>query len=239
LRCVSAVRRSLRARNGDQCPGRAGCGVCTLPPRPEFVAELYGLFATFVGRPTPLYRAERLGELYGIARLYSSVRISATPGPQDQQCSRTGAPRQRMGKRRIIAETGAGQHGVATATAAALFGMQCCVYMGRTDMHRQRLNVIRMKMLGAEVRPVDAGRTLKHATSEAIRDWVTTVTETTTSSAQPLARRRIRRSSRPPIGHRARGARTDSRHRRPAPRGHRGVCGWRLERDRHLSRIPR
>ena len=147
---------------------------------PEFVAELYGLFATFVGRPTPLYRAERLGELYGIARLYLKREdLCHTGAHKINNALGQVLLAQRMGKRRIIAETGAGQHGVATATAAALFGMQCCVYMGRTDMHRQRLNVIRMKMLGAEVRPVDAGTgTLKHATSEAIRDWVTTVTET-------------------------------------------------------------
>jgi tryptophan synthase beta chain len=146
----------------------------------EFVAELDGLLASFVGRPTPLYRAERLGARYGIERLYLKREdLCHTGAHKINNALGQVLLAQRMGKQRIIAETGAGQHGVATATAAALFGMHCCVYMGRTDMHRQRLNVIRMKMLGAEVRPVDAGSgTLKHATSEAIRDWVTNVVDT-------------------------------------------------------------
>jgi len=146
----------------------------------EFVAELDGLLASFVGRPTPLYRAERLGARYGIERLYLKREdLCHTGAHKINNALGQVLLAQRMGKQRIIAETGAGQHGVATATAAALFGMRCCVYMGRTDMHRQRLNVIRMKMLGAEVRPVDAGTgTLKHATSEAIRDWVTNVVDT-------------------------------------------------------------
>jgi len=145
-----------------------------------FLAELEGLLATFVGRPTPLYLAERLGTRYGIARLYLKREdLCHTGAHKINNALGQVLLAQRMGKQRIIAETGAGQHGVATATAAALFGMRCCVYMGRTDMHRQRLNVIRMKMLGAEVRPVDAGTgTLKHATSEAIRDWVTNVADT-------------------------------------------------------------
>jgi tryptophan synthase beta chain len=145
-----------------------------------FVAELEGLLTSFVGRPTPLYRAERLGGQYGIERLYLKREdLCHTGAHKINNALGQVLLAQRMGKGRIIAETGAGQHGVATATAAALFGMRCCVYMGRTDMHRQRLNVIRMKMLGAEVRPVDAGTgTLKHATSEAIRDWVTNVADT-------------------------------------------------------------
>ena len=145
-----------------------------------FVAELEGLLTSFVGRPTPLYRAERLGARYGIERLYLKREdLCHTGAHKINNALGQVLLAQRMGKGRIIAETGAGQHGVATATAAALFGMQCCVYMGRTDMHRQRLNVIRMKLLGAEVRPVDAGTgTLKHATSEAIRDWVTNVADT-------------------------------------------------------------
>ena len=147
---------------------------------PVFVAELGGLLASFVGRPTPLYRAERLGARYGVERLYLKREdLCHTGAHKINNALGQVLLAQRMGKQRIIAETGAGQHGVATATAAALFGMRCCVYMGRTDMHRQRLNVIRMKMLGAEVRPVDAGTgTLKHATSEAIRDWVTNVADT-------------------------------------------------------------
>jgi tryptophan synthase beta chain len=147
---------------------------------PEFVAKLNGLLASFVGRPTPLYLAERLGARYGIERLYLKREdLCHTGAHKINNALGQVLLAERMGKRRIIAETGAGQHGVATATAAALFGMSCRVYMGRTDMRRQRLNVIRMKMLGAEVSPVDAGTgTLKHATSEAIRDWVTNVAET-------------------------------------------------------------
>ncbi len=146
----------------------------------DFVAELDGLLSSFVGRPTPLYRAERLGARYGIDELYLKREdLCHTGAHKINNALGQVLLARRMGKERIIAETGAGQHGVATATAAALFGMRCCVYMGRTDMHRQRLNVIRMKMLGAEVRPVDAGTgTLKHATSEAIRDWVTNVGDT-------------------------------------------------------------
>jgi tryptophan synthase beta chain len=145
-----------------------------------FVEELDGLLASFVGRPTPLYRADRLGARYGVERLYLKREdLCHTGAHKINNALGQVLLAQRMGKQRVIAETGAGQHGVATATAAALFGMRCCVYMGRTDMHRQRLNVIRMKMLGAEVRPVDAGTgTLKHATSEAIRDWVTNVADT-------------------------------------------------------------
>lgn len=145
-----------------------------------FRTELEGLLGTYVGRPTPLYRARRLGDAYGIERLYLKREdLCHTGAHKINNALGQVLLAHRMGKRRIIAETGAGQHGVATATAASLFGMECCVYMGRLDMERQRLNVIRMKMLGAEVRPVDAGTgTLKHATSEAIRDWVTNVGET-------------------------------------------------------------
>jgi len=144
---------------------------------PGFRGELEGLLGAYVGRPTPLYRARRLGEAYGIGRLYLKREdLCHTGAHKINNALGQVLLARRMGKRRIIAETGAGQHGVATATAASLFGMECCVYMGRLDMRRQRLNVIRMKMLGAEVRPVDAGTgTLKHATSEAIRDWVTNV----------------------------------------------------------------
>ena len=147
---------------------------------PDFVAELGGLLASFVGRPTPLYRADRLAARYGIDELYLKREdLCHTGAHKINNALGQVLLARRMGKQRIIAETGAGQHGVATATAAALFGMRCCVYMGRTDMHRQRLNVIRMKMLGAEVRPVDTGTgTLKDATSEAIRDWVTNVVDT-------------------------------------------------------------
>lgn len=147
---------------------------------PGFRAELDGLLATFVGRPTPLYLAERLGAAYGIGRLYFKREdLCHTGAHKINNALAQVLLAKRMGKQRIIAETGAGQHGVATATAAALLGFECHVYMGRVDMGRQRLNVVRMRMLGAEVLPVDSGSgTLKDATSEAIRDWVTNVRTT-------------------------------------------------------------
>jgi tryptophan synthase beta chain len=152
---------------------------------PSFQAELQNLLRDYVGRPSPLYFAERLTAHY--------ARPDGT-GPQiylkREDLNHTGAHKinnalaqvllaKRMGKQRVIAETGAGQHGVATATVCARFGLDCVIYMGIHDMERQALNVFRMKLMGAEVRPVEAGTgTLKDATSEAIRDWVTNV-ETT------------------------------------------------------------
>lgn len=147
---------------------------------PSYWEELRELWRSYVGRPTPLYRARRLGEAAGGIELYlkredlnhtGSHKINNTLGQV--------LLAQRMGKRRIIAETGAGQHGVATATVCALFGLDCIVYMGEEDVRRQALNVYRMRLLGAEVRPVSSGtRTLKDATNEAIRDWVTNVQDT-------------------------------------------------------------
>jgi len=147
---------------------------------PAFRAELEGLLARYVGRPTPLYRAQRLERGCGAPTIYLKREdLCHTGAHKINNALGQVLLASRMGKRRIIAETGAGQHGVATATAAALAGLECCVYMGREDMRRQRLNVVRMRMLGAEVRPVDTGTgTLKHATSEAIRDWVTNVRTT-------------------------------------------------------------
>ncbi|MBS0660291.1 MAG: tryptophan synthase subunit beta [Verrucomicrobia bacterium] len=147
---------------------------------PAFQAELAALLEHFAGRPTPLYHAARLSERLGGARIYL----------KREDLLHTGAHKinnalgqillaRRMGKRRIIAETGAGQHGVATATAAARFGLECVVYMGAVDMERQALNVARMRFLGAEVMPVTAGQaTLKEAINEAMRDWVTNVRST-------------------------------------------------------------
>jgi tryptophan synthase beta chain len=145
-----------------------------------FRAELEGLLSDYVGRPTPLYRAAGLERAYGVERLYLKREdLCHTGAHKINNALGQVLLASRMGKRRIIAETGAGQHGVATATAAALLGLECCVYMGRVDMARQRLNVIRMRMLGAEVRPVDSGTgTLKDALNEAIRDWVTNVRDT-------------------------------------------------------------
>ncbi len=134
---------------------------------------------TYTGRPTPLYFAERLSARVG-ARVYLKREDLAHTGAHKiNNALGQGLLAQRMGKRRIIAETGAGQHGVATATVCAMLGLECIVYMGEEDIHRQSLNVFRMKLLGAEVRPVDSGsRTLKDAINEAMRDWVTNV-ETT------------------------------------------------------------
>jgi tryptophan synthase beta chain len=145
-----------------------------------FQAELEGLLAQYVGRPTPLYRARGLEAAWGIDRLYLKREdLCHTGAHKINNALGQVLLAHKMGKRRIIAETGAGQHGVATATAAALLGLECAVYMGRVDMARQRLNVIRMKMLGAEVVPVDSGiGTLKDALNEAIRDWVTNVRTT-------------------------------------------------------------
>ena len=144
---------------------------------PSFWAELDDLWRNYVGRPTALYRAQRLGAAAGDVEVYL----------KREDLNHTGAHKinntlgqillaRRMGKQRIIAETGAGQHGVATATVCALFGLECVVYMGAEDARRQSLNVYRMKLLGGEVRTVESGtRTLKDATNEAMRDWVATV----------------------------------------------------------------
>ncbi len=146
----------------------------------EFQKELSYYLNEYVGRPSPLYLAERLGRRLGGAKLYL----------KREDLNHTGAHKinntlgqvllaRRMGKKRIIAETGAGQHGVATATAAAMFGMDCEVYMGEEDMRRQSLNVFRMKLLGTKVIPVTTGsRTLKDATNEALRDWMSSVKDT-------------------------------------------------------------
>jgi tryptophan synthase beta chain len=147
---------------------------------PAFQGELNTLLQTYAGRPTPLTPARRLAEYLGKGRIYL----------KREDLTHTGAHKinnaigqillaKRMGKKRIIAETGAGQHGVATATVAALFGMECEIYMGTEDMRRQALNVFRMRLLGAKVNPVDSGTcTLKDAINEAMRDWVTNVAHT-------------------------------------------------------------
>jgi tryptophan synthase beta chain len=147
---------------------------------PPFQAELAMLLATYAGRPTPLYFARRLSESLGGARIYLKREdLLHTGAHKINNCLGQALLARRMGKRRIIAETGAGQHGVATATVCALFGFECVVYMGEEDMRRQRLNVFRMRMLGAKVVSVATGsRTLKDAISEAMRDWVTNVAGT-------------------------------------------------------------
>ena len=147
---------------------------------PAFQAELDHLLHTYAGRPTPLYYARRLSESLGGAKLYIKREdLLHTGAHKINNGLGQGLLARRMGKRRIIAETGAGQHGVATATVCALFGFDCTVYMGEEDMRRQSLNVFRMRMLGAKVVPVTTGsRTLKDAISEAMRDWVTNVSNT-------------------------------------------------------------
>ncbi len=145
-----------------------------------FNRELDGYLKDYVGRPTPLYYASRLTEALGGARIYIKREdLCHTGAHKINNAIGQALLAKRMGKRRIIAETGAGQHGVATATACALFGLDCEVYMGEEDIHRQALNVYRMKLLGAKVVPVTSGtKTLKDATSESIRDWVTNVRTT-------------------------------------------------------------
>ncbi len=147
---------------------------------PEFRRELDGLLREFVGRPTPLYLAERLTAQLGGAKIYLKREdLLHTGAHKINNAMGQILLANRMGKKRVIAETGAGQHGVATATAAARFGMECVVYMGEVDMKRQALNVTRMKFLGAKVVPVTAGQaTLKEAVNEAMRDWVTNVRST-------------------------------------------------------------
>src|SRR5690348_4065926 len=147
---------------------------------PEFQTELRSLLRHYAGRPTPLYFANRLSEQLGGARIWLKREdLLHTGAHKINNCLGQGLLAKRMGKHRVIAETGAGQHGVATATVCALFGLACTVYMGEEDMRRQRLNVFRMRLLGSKVASVTNGsRTLKDAISEAMRDWVTNV-ETT------------------------------------------------------------
>jgi len=147
---------------------------------PKFQAELADLMTHYAGRPTPLYHARRLSEELGGAKIYLKREdLLHTGAHKINNCLGQALLARRMGKKRIIAETGAGQHGVASATVCALFGLDCTVYMGEEDMRRQKLNVFRMRLLGAKVVSVTNGsRTLKDAISEAMRDWVTNVHST-------------------------------------------------------------
>ena len=147
---------------------------------PAFHAELDDLLHNYCGRPTPLYFAKRMTEQLGGAKIYLKREdLLHTGAHKINNALGQGMLARRMGKQRVIAETGAGQHGVATATVCALFGMQCVIYMGEEDMRRQELNVFRMRLLGAEVRSVSTGsKTLKDAINEAMRDWVTNVRDT-------------------------------------------------------------
>jgi len=147
---------------------------------PDFVAEFHHELAHFVGRPSPLYHAKRWSEQLGGAQiLFKREDLNHTGAHKVNNTIGQAMLARRMGKPRVIAETGAGQHGVATATIAARYGMRCVVYMGSTDVVRQAANVYRMKLLGAEVVPVESGsKTLKDALNEAMRDWVTNVEDT-------------------------------------------------------------
>jgi tryptophan synthase beta chain len=147
---------------------------------PAFQAELRGYLTQYGGRPSPLYFAERLTDHYGAAKIYlKREELNHTGSHKINNCLGQILLAQRMGKTRIIAETGAGQHGVASATVCARFGLPCVVYMGAVDVERQAPNVLRMNLLGAEVRPVTSGSsTLKDAMNEALRDWVTNVHDT-------------------------------------------------------------
>ena len=146
---------------------------------PDFMAEYENLLSEYVGRPTPLYYAKRLSEHYGANIYLKREDLCHTGAHKINNAIGQILIAKRMGKTRIIAETGAGQHGVATATVCALMGLKCVIYMGATDVARQRPNVERIKMLGAEVRPVESGnKTLKDATNEAIRDWCSNPADT-------------------------------------------------------------
>ena len=147
---------------------------------PEFKAEMDDLWAHYVGRPSPLYFAERLTEHFGGAKIYfKRDELNHTGAHKINNCLGQVLLARRMGKTRIIAETGAGQHGVATATICARFGLDCVVFMGETDVERQKPNVFRMRLLGAKIVPVSSGTgTLKDAMNEALRDWVTNVENT-------------------------------------------------------------
>ena len=177
---LRALRRPLRPRGADRgarraqrSPGRRRATTT------RFRAELDGLLRDFVGRPTPLYLAERLSERVGRRVYLKREDLAHTGAHKINNAVGQALLAKRMGKTRVIAETGAGQHGVASATACALLGLECVVYMGTEDMRRQAPNVERMRLLGAEVAPVEAGaRTLKEAVSAAIRDWVTNVATT-------------------------------------------------------------
>src|SRR3954454_21333011 len=201
-----------------------------------FRSELDGLLRDYVGRPSPLYRARRLSEVAGRPVYLKREDLNHTGAHKINNALGQGLLARRMGKTRIIAETGAGSHGVATATACALLGLECIVYMGSEDIRRQEPNVLRMELLGTRVEPVDAGsQTLKEAVSAAIRDWVANVGDThyiLGSAVRPGAVPRAR--PRPPADHRRRGPAPAARGRgAPAQARHR-LRRRGLERDRHL-----
>jgi tryptophan synthase beta chain len=207
---------------------------------PQFVAELDRLLRDYAGRPSALTDAPRFGAEAGGARiLLKREDLNHTGSHKINNVLGQALLTKRLGKTRVIAETGAGQHGVATATAAALLGLDCTVYMGEEDTRRQALNVARMRLLGCEVVPVGTGsRTLKDAINEAFRDWVANV-----ESTHYPVRHRGRPASDPDDGarispsHRHGVSRPGSRAHRPTARCGCGLCGRRLQRDRHFRRL--
>ena len=206
---------------------------------PKFIASLTDLLSTYVGRPTPLYEARRVTAASGVRLFIKREDLAHTGAHKINNALGQALLAQRMGKPRIVAETGAGQHGVATATACALLGLECVVYMGAEDMARQALNVFRMRMLGARVERVDAGsRTLKDAINEAMRDWVSNVATTyylLGSVLGPHPYPLMVREFQSVIGQEARAA--DSRRRWPVARRGRRVRRRRQQCDGHLRRV--
>src|SRR6266404_850943 len=182
--CSTAIRRKSEVAQAGNSIGKSRKRSGSLSPRcilpADFQAEFNSLLEDYVGRPSPLFQAKRLSEKLGGAKIFLKREdLNHTGAHKINNCLGQILLARRMGKTRIIAETGAGQHGVATATVAAMFGLKCVIYMGAVDCERQALNVFRMKMLGAEVVPVKAGQqTLKEAINEAMRDWVTNVRNT-------------------------------------------------------------
>ncbi len=208
---------------------------------PAFAAELDDLLRNYVGRPSPLSDAPRLSAMVGAPVFLKREDLNHTGAHKINNTVGQALLARRMGKRRIIAETGAGQHGVATATICARFGLECVVYMGAEDMRRQELNVYRMRLMGATVVPVESGtRTLKDATTEAIRDWVTTVTDShyiIGSVVGPAPYPRMVREFQSIIGREAR-AQMLAAGRSPAAHRRR-MCRRRIERHGHLLGIRR
>ncbi len=208
---------------------------------PAFIAEFNGLLQSYVGRPSPISYARRLSEQLGGAQIYLKREdLNHTGAHKINNALGQALLVKRMGKRRVVAETGAGQHGVATATACALLGLECVVYMGDVDIARQQPNVYRMKLLGAEVRPVTSGsRTLKDAINEAIRDWVTNVEDThylLGSVLGPHPYPMIVRDFQSVIGREAR-EQILAIAGRPA-RHNRCLCRWWQQRHWHLPCFP-
>ena len=206
---------------------------------PAFGEELAGLLRDYAGRPTPLYRADRLSHAVGHDVYLKREDLLHTGAHKVNNALGQALLAVRMGKRRIIAETGAGQHGVATATACALLGLQCVVYMGTEDMRRQKPNVERMGLLGATVSPVEAGTgTLKEACSEAIRDWTANVAEHALHHRLLGGPRALPGAgARPPARDRRRGARPVPGTARATARPRHRLRGRRVQRHRHLHRL--